>query len=269
MKLTLIGGGNMGEAIVSAVLKARLIDATDICVVEQVDSRRQDLSTRYGVRVSADALSAIADAKALLMAIKPQDFDKLAASLHGRLDVSTTVVSIMAGVTISRLLSGLGVSAVVRAMPNTPAQVGEGMTVWTATPDVSSDALVAIRGIFASMGREAQVPEERYLDMATAISGSGPAYVFLFIEALIDAGVLMGLTRDLAKTMALQTVLGSAHYAEASANSIAELRNQVTSPGGTTAAALRALEAHGFRDAIMEAVTAAYEKSRSLGEAGK
>jgi pyrroline-5-carboxylate reductase len=154
-------------------------------------------------------------------------------------------------------------------MPNTPAQVGAGMTVWTATPDVDEARRQEVRRIFASLGEEAFVPDEHYLDMATALSGSGPAYVFLFLEALTDAGVHVGLSRDLATKMALQTVLGSAKYASESGKPPAELRGQVTSPGGTTAAALRALEAGGFRSAVLEAVIAAYDRSKELGEQTK
>jgi pyrroline-5-carboxylate reductase len=150
-------------------------------------------------------------------------------------------------------------------MPNTPAQIGEGMTVWTATSDVTTSGRAGARDIFAALGREAYVPEEKYLDMATAVSGSGPAYVFLFIEALIDAGVHIGLPRDLASTMAMQTVLGSTRYALETGRHPAELRNQVTSPGGTTVEALRALEAGGLRAAVLDAVIGAYEKSRALG----
>jgi pyrroline-5-carboxylate reductase len=139
------------------------------------------------------------------------------------------------------------------------------MTVWTATPAVDSAARAGVRRIFAALGKEAFVPDEKYLDMATALSGSGPAYVFLFIEALIDAGVHIGLSRDLATTLALQTVLGSARYAEATQKHPAELRGQVTSPGGTTVEALRALEAGSFRADVLEAVIAAYQKSKALG----
>jgi pyrroline-5-carboxylate reductase len=140
------------------------------------------------------------------------------------------------------------------------------MTAWTATPEVSDEAKASARAIFASMGQEAYVPEERYLDMVTALSGSGPAYVFLFIEALTDAGVTVGLSRDMAGQMALQTVLGSAIYARESGKSMSELRGQVTSPAGTTAAALRALEAGSLRSTVIEAVIAAYERSKALGE---
>ena len=175
----------------------------------------------------------------------------------------------MAGVTLSQLQSLLHTDAVVRAMPNTPAQIGEGMTGWTATAAVSETAREGVKRIFGAMGKEAFVPDEKYIDMVTGLSGSGPAYVFLFIEALTDAGVHIGLPRDIAATMALQTVLGSARYAENNGRHPAELRNQVTSAGGTTAEALRAFERGAFRSVVQEAVIAAYEKSKALGEAAK
>jgi pyrroline-5-carboxylate reductase len=175
----------------------------------------------------------------------------------------------MAGVTVKQLSKALKTDSIVRSMPNTPAQIGEGMTVWTATADVGGNAREGVRSILGAMGKEAFVPDEKYLDMATGLSGSGPAYVFLFIEALTDAGVHIGLSRDLAATMALQTVLGSAKYAAETGKHPAELRNQVTSPGGTTAEALRAFENGAFRADVLAAVVAAYEKSKALGEGGK
>lgn len=266
MRLALIGGGAMGEAILAASLQAGVLAVDQVSVAEQVDARRQQLTGLYSVHTTPEPATAASDSDIIVLAVKPQDFLRVAAGLKDSLTPAQTVVSIMAGVTISSLKSGLNLARIVRAMPNTPAQVGEGMTVWTATEEVDSEALAEVRAIFAAMGKEASVPDEHYLDMVTAISGSGPAYVFLFIEALVDAGVNIGLSRELATTMALQTVEGSAKYASQSGRHLAELRNQVTSPGGTTAEAIRALEAQGFRSAISEAVMAAYNRSQALGE---
>lgn len=267
MRLGLIGGGAMGEAIIAAVVRAAVAAPADICLFEPVSSRAEALNKSYGVSLAAEAKQAAMGADLLIFAVKPQDFAKAAASFAGGLATGTAALSIMAGVTVAQISAALGTEAVIRAMPNTPAQIGAGMTVWTATSDaVGETALQQARSVLAAMGKEAFVAEERYLDMATAISGSGPAYVFLFLEALIDAGVQIGLSRDLASTMALQTVLGSALYADKTGKHVAELRNQVTSPGGTTAEALRAFEEHGLRHAVQEAVRAAYSKSRALGE---
>jgi pyrroline-5-carboxylate reductase len=267
LKIGLIGGGAMGEAIIAAVTKAGVATAGDIRVADIAAQRVSYLGSTYGVQGAKNNTDAAQGSDCIILAIKPQDFDKAAPSIRDGIG-GATAVSIMAGVPLKSIGDGLGTSAVVRAMPNTPAQIGEGMTVWTATPEVAQDARAGVAQIFGALGKEAYVPEERYLDMATALSGSGPAYVFLFIEALIDAGVHVGLSRELATTMAIQTVLGSAKYAESTGRHPAELRNQVTSPGGTTAAALRSLEAGGFRGDILEAVVAAYERSRALGGGG-
>ncbi|MPZ49128.1 MAG: pyrroline-5-carboxylate reductase [Dehalococcoidia bacterium] len=264
MNLGIIGGGAMGEAIIASVIRNQVAEPTAIKVYDVATLRLHYLRQTYAVETAADAAEAVHDAGLVLLAVKPQEFEKAARAIGSIGDA--TAVSIMAGVPIARIGKLLGTPSVVRAMPNTPAQIGEGMTVWTATYDVDETARAAARSIFAALGEEAFVPDEKYLDMATALSGSGPAYVFLFIEALVDAGVHIGLSRDLASTMALQTVLGSARYAEETGKHPGELRNQVTSPGGTTAAALRALEAGGFRADILEAVIAAYERSRALGE---
>lgn len=268
MKLGLMGGGAMGEAIISAVTRAKVADAADVRVYEIVPPRLEYLTKTYGVRPASSPGQACEGADAVVIALKPQEFDKAAPTFAPSLG-SATVISIMAGVTLSKLSSALGTQNIVRSMPNTPAQIGEGMTGWTALPGASEAGREAARAVFGAMGKEAFVPEEKYLDMVTGLSGSGPAYVFLFIEALADAGVHVGLPRDLATTMALQTVLGSARYMEHAKRHPAELKNQVTSPAGTTAEGLRELEAHGLRAAVLEAVIAAYERSKALGEASK
>ena len=266
MRIGVIGVGAMGEAIVGSVLRAKIAAPQEITVADQAAARLKHLGETYGVAATGENREAAAGADVLVLALHPHDFDDAAKELSGQLAEATTVISIMAGVTLQRLCRGLATRRVVRAMPNTPAQIGEGRTVWTATPEVSDAGREGAGAVFGALGKEAYVPEERYLDMATGLSGSGPAYVFLFIEALADAGVHIGLSRELAATMALQTVLGSARYAEATKRHPAALRNQVTSPGGTTVEALRELEAAGFRAAVLEAVIAAYEKSKALGQ---
>jgi pyrroline-5-carboxylate reductase len=265
VNLGLIGGGAMGEAIVSAVLKAGVAEPAQIKAYDVVADRVSYLGKTYGVVMAESPDQAVEGVGYAVLAVKPQDFAKAAQVIEGKLK-DVTVISIMAGVTLKQLTKELHSDRVVRSMPNTPAQIGEGMTVWTATRDVDEDAQEGVRQILGAMGLEAYVPDEKYLDMATGLSGSGPAYVFLFIEALTDAGVHIGLGRDLAAKMALQTVLGSAKYAAQTGRHPAELRNQVTSPGGTTAEALRAFEKGAFRADVLAAVVAAYEKSKALGE---
>jgi pyrroline-5-carboxylate reductase len=270
VKLGLLGGGAMGEAIIAAVTSgaAPVAIAKDLRVFDVVAPRVQYLANTYGVQAAASTTDLVGDTDFVLLSIKPQDFEKAAMPIAGKLE-GTTALSIMAGVTLARLSRVLQSERVVRAMPNTPAQVGQGMTGWTATAGVSAEAREGARRIFGAMGKEAYVPDEKYIDMVTGLSGSGPAYVFLFIEALTDAGVHIGLPRDIASTMALQTVLGSAVYADKTGRHPAELRNQVTSPGGTTAEGLKALEHGNLRATVLDAVIAAYEKSKALGEESK
>jgi pyrroline-5-carboxylate reductase len=266
MRLGVIGGGAMGEAIISAVLARGLVEPSGITVAEKVGARARSLAETYGVTTASEAEDA-SGADIILLAVKPQDFGSL-SSLAGKLGVVTTAVSIMAGVPIATIARVLGHSAIVRAMPNTPAQVGEGMTLWMSSPEVPGAAAAQVEAIFAALGRQARVTEEKYLDMATGVSGSGPGFVLLFIEAMIDAAVHVGFSRDLATEMVLQTVAGTAKLAQQSGKHPAELRAMVTSPAGTTAEGLRELEAGGLRAAVLNAVEAAYNKSRSMGGQG-
>lgn len=265
MKLAFIGGGMMGEAIIAGLLGKGVASAGDITVCEIVALRREHLSDTHYVAVTNDAREAADGADLVVLAVKPQEFTSAAHSLAGALGANATVMSIMAGVTIASIQAALNHEAVARAIPNTPAQIGEGMTVWTATPAVTASGREAIAGVLSILGRDIYVSEEKYIDMATAVSSSGPAYVFLVMEAMIDAAVHIGLRRDMAETMVLQTVLGSARYAQATGKPLAELRAQVTSPGGTTAEGLLVLEDAGLRAAFTKAILAAYEKAKRLG----
>jgi len=264
MKLGFIGGGVMGEAIIAGVLRKGLVSPADIIACEIVAARREQLQKAHGINVTESAAEAVA-ADLLVLAVKPQEFAAAGAALAGHVAAHTAVMSIMAGVTIASIRETLRHPAIVRAIPNTPAQVGEGVTVWTATEAVSEEARREVGGILGVLGLEFYVDDEKYVDMATAVSSSGPAYVFLVIEALIDAAVHIGLRREMAEKMVVQTVLGSARYAQATGRHPAELRNQVTSPGGTTTEGVLALENAGLRAAFMEAVEAAYEKAKLLG----
>ncbi len=270
MKIGFLGGGAMGEAIIAAITSGEspVARAHDIRLYDVVAPRVQDLVSIYGIEAAITPADLVGDTDFILLSVKPQDFEKAVAPIAGKLG-DTTALSIMAGVTMTRLGRVLQSDNIVRAMPNTPAQIGQGMTGWTAATAVTDAAREGARSIFGAMGKEAYVPDEKYIDMVTGLSGSGPAYVFLFIEALTDAGVHIGLPRDIAATMALQTVIGSALYAEKTGKHPAELRNQVTSPGGTTAEGLKALEHGNLRADVLDAVIAAYEKSRALGEQTK
>jgi pyrroline-5-carboxylate reductase len=185
--------------------------------------------------------------------------------IAGGMRADVAVVSIVAGARMDALMRGLKHPAVIRVMPNTPAQIGAGMSVWTAAAEVSGAKIEATRLMLQTLGAELYVTDEKLIDMATALSASGPAYVFLFIEALIDAGVYLGLSRDVARQLSLQTVLGSTQLVKETGRHPADLKDMVTSPGGTTIEALRALEDGGFRASVFAAVSAAYEKSKALG----
>jgi pyrroline-5-carboxylate reductase len=264
MRIGLIGAGSMGEALVSALLKEGLIQAGDVTASDVAEARREHLASRYGVAVTGANADAVRDAELVVLAVKPQDFPAVAADLRGRLDDGQTVLTIMAGVPIARIAEELGHAAVVRVMPNTGAFVGQAMSVWTAGEAVSEDRREDVARLLRALGREVQVSDEKYLDMATAVSGSGPGFVFLFLEALIDGGVHIGMRRELAEELAVQTLLGSATLARELGKHPAALRNMVTSPGGTTAAGLRTLEDAGLRGAIIDAVEAAYERAKEL-----
>jgi len=265
MKLSIIGGGVMGEALTAAVLSKGVAAPQEVTVCELLPERRQHLATTYGVPVTEEATLAIGEADLVVLAVKPQEFPRLAGSLCGRLGQGQTVLSIMAGVRIQALRQGLGHEKVVRAMPNTPARIGEGATVWVATPEVGPEGRQRVRRVLGALGLEVEVGEEKYVDMATAISGSGPGFVFLLLEAFIDAAVQIGMPRPLATQLVYQTFAGSVRYARETGAPAAELRAQVTSPGGTTAAGLLALEKAAVRGAIMEAIGAAYRRALELG----
>ena len=255
----------MAEALIGGILGAGLAAPKDIRVGEPVESRRTYLEEKHGLRAFASNLEAPVGAELVLLAIKPQNLAEVLSELSGALGPEITVVSIIPGATITTLTAGLKHPAVIRVMPNTPAQIGAGISVWTASPDVPEAWVAATGDILRTLGEELYVPDEKLIDMATALSASGPAYVFLFIEALIDAGVYLGMARDMARKLVLQTVLGSTRLVQESGRHPADLKDMVTSPGGTTIEALLALEKGAFRASVMQAVIAAYEKSKALG----
>jgi len=266
MKIAFIGGGNMGEAMLSAILDKRLSTPQSIFVSDISDSRLKQLEQKYGVAVASDNRLAGGKGEVVILAIKPQNLVEVMAELNGQLRPTQLVLSIVAGARINTLCRGLTHRRVIRVMPNTPAQVGEGMSVWTATPEVTKRQKGWAASILGAMGKEIYVDDEGYLDMATAISGSGPAYIFLFVESMVDAAVHIGLPRDMAQKLVLQTLLGSGHFLQKSGKAPAELRKMVTSPGGTTAEALLQFEKGEFSNLVTQAVIAAYNKARKLGD---
>jgi pyrroline-5-carboxylate reductase len=268
-RIAFVGPGVMAEAMVGGLIQRAGMAPSSITVCGPRAERLQELKDRLGVRTDTDARSGVAGASTIVLSIKPQSLDDVMRTLRDAVPPESLVLSIVAGARLLDLTRGLSHAAVVRSMPNTPAQVGEGITVWTATPEAGPSQREEAQRILASCGLELFVENEDYLDMATALSGTGPAYVFLFMEAMVDAGVHLGFPRRIAEALVVQTVRGSVAFYESSPVHLARLRNQVTSPGGTSAAALYYLEKAGFRTALSRAIWAAYERSIQLGQGRK
>ncbi len=266
MKIAFIGGGNMGEAMLAAVLEKKLAAPAGISVSDISEPRRRYLKERYGIAVTENNRAAIAGKDIIVLAVKPQNIPEVLADLKGQLKSTQLVLSIAAGVKIDTISRGLGHKKIVRAMPNTPAQIGFGMSGWTATAAVTPAQKEQARAVLAAMGKEISFGDEQYLDAVTAVSGSGPAYFYLFAESLINAAVNIGLSRSNAEELVLQTMLGSAQLLIKSGQPPAELRRAVTSKGGTTERALKALEDGGFARLVEEAVRAAYLRAKELGK---
>lgn len=265
--LGFIGCGMMGEAMVKGLLREGLIDPRQIIASHPRAERCLELENRYGIQVTDNNAEAAADATFVVIAVKPQFLGEVVNDLDGVLDMDATVLSVVAGATMARLGSDLGVSRVVRVMPNTPAQIGRGMSVWAATDTVDEIGQKKVRVILSALGAEEYVIHENELDMATALSGTGPAFVFMFMESLVDAGVHMGFSRRVAEKLVFETVLGATEFAMGEPDHLAKLRNQVTSPGGTTAAAHYQLERGRLRTVLSDAVWAAYRRCQQLGGA--
>jgi pyrroline-5-carboxylate reductase len=260
-----IGSGVMAESIIAGLLRGKLVGPRQIVGSEPRPERRAELESQYGVRMVASNLEAAAEADVILLSVKPQTLTKVGHELGGHLRPNQLIVSIVAGATCKVLTSLLGHREVVRSMPNTPAQIGRGMTVWYPTPEVTEEQCDQARVLLRALGTELQVEDERFVEMATAVSGTGPAYVFLVMEALIDAAVHLGFPRHIAHDLVIETLEGSTAFAKATAQHPAVLRNMVTSPGGTSAAAIHELESGRLRTVLSEAVWASYRRTIELG----
>jgi len=256
----------MGETMITGLIRKKVCAAGDITIYDVKQARLDAVAKKHKVKAASTAEKAIAGADIIVIAVKPQDVKGLFPELKDEISRRALILSIAAGVTLNTLTHGLGHHAIVRAMPNMPAQIGEGMTVWTATPEVTREQKEAVAKLLGALGEELYVAGEDYVDMATALSGSGPAFIFLMIEALTDAGVHIGLPRATAEKLTLQTIIGSADAVKKTGRHPAELKNLVTSPGGTTTEGLKQLEGGGIRHLLLQAVTAAYEKAKHLGK---
>jgi pyrroline-5-carboxylate reductase len=269
-KVAFIGSGAMAEAMIAGLLLQGLAKPGDLLAADTHTKRVDDLHKKYGVQPFTDNKLASAEADVVVLSVKPQRLTEVLTTLKGVIPDGAFVLSIVAGATIDKISKGLKHAAIVRSMPNTPAQIGKGITVWMASPAADEKQKETARTILAALGAEIQVDDENYLDMATALSGTGPAYVFMFMEAMIDAGVHMGFSRGVSEQLVVETLKGSVDYFqsinEQTGIHVAALRNQVTSPGGTSAEALYYLEKAGFRTAISRAIWAAYQRTIELGK---
>jgi pyrroline-5-carboxylate reductase len=268
-KLTIIGPGVMAEAILKNLLTKKIIESSSITISGPRDERVQYLAKTYKVHPQTDNPEAVKKADIILFCIKPQRVDKVLEGLRGVLKKDALVISIVAGAKMEKISRTLQQEQVIRAMPNTPGQIGKGITVWTASQSVTQPHLDFARSIFKAMGEEIFTENEDDLDRATALSGTGPAYVYLFMEAMVDAGVHLGFPRRIAERLVIETLRGSVDFydqGEEKERHLAALRNQVTSPGGTSAEALYFLEKAGFRTAISRAIWAAYQRTLELGQ---
>jgi pyrroline-5-carboxylate reductase len=258
--IAFIGPGVMAEAMVASLIERGGLPGNRLRMSGPRPHRLERLHEKYGVETTTDNRKAVEDASVIVLAVKPQSLDEALDDLHSGIPEEALVVSIVAGANMTNIMDRLKHGAVVRAMPNTPGQVGAAVT-----DNQSGQA----KDLLGALGKEIEVEEEDYLDMATALSGTGPTYVFLFMEAMIDAGVHMGFPRRIAEELVRETIRGSLKYYEHSESHPARLRNQVTSPGGTSAEAIYYLEKAGFRTGLARAIWAAYERSVELGKGKK
>lgn len=261
-----VGSGVMAEAIIAGLLRGQLVSPEQIVASHPRQDRRDALTRTHAVRTVDGNAAAVAGADIVLLAIKPQMLARVGREIREGLRPGQLVISILAGATTQALIGHLGHREVVRSMPNTPAQLGRGMTVWYATPETSADQRDQAASLLGALGAQIEVDDEKLVAMATAVSGTGPTYVFLVMEALIDAAVHLGFPRHVAHDLVIETLEGSTLFAKQSGMHPAELRNMVTSPGGTSAAALHALESGRLRTVLSEAVWAAFRRTVELGE---
>ncbi|MBA2380566.1 MAG: pyrroline-5-carboxylate reductase [Chloroflexi bacterium] len=261
-----VGSGVMAEAMIAGLLRGELVAPDQIVASHPRPERRDHLRAEYGIRVVADNLEAIAGADVVLLGIKPQMLARVGREIGPRLKRGQVVLSVLAGATTVALTGFLGHDQVIRAMPNTPARLGKGVTVWYATPATTTEQREQAATLLGALGIQIEVDDEKMVAMATAVSGTGPTYVFLVMEALIDAAVHLGFARHVAHDLVVETLEGSTLFAKQSGMHPAELRNMVTSPGGTSAAALHELESGRLRTVLSEAVWAAFRRTIELGD---
>ena len=272
-RLAFIGCGVMAEAVIAGLLRKKLVGPEQIAGSHPRQTRREEMHVKYGVEMfenNRDAVTATSPespeaSSIVVLAVKPQRLHRVLEELKGALVKEQLVVSIVAGAKIETIAEELLHASIVRTMPNTPAQIGEGVTAWTTSAEVSEEQETQVCAMLEALGKAVRVENERQIDMATALSATGPTYIFLVMEALIDAGVHMGFSRHVAQELVHQTLLGSVLFARESHKHPAELRNMVTSPGGTSAEAIYQMEKGSLRTVLSKAVWSAFQRAESLG----
>jgi pyrroline-5-carboxylate reductase len=268
--LSFIGCGVMAEAMIAGLLREKLVTPEKIAGSHPREARRQELKTKYGIRMyesNADAANFVrTGGGAVVLSVKPQRIAHVLKDLKDSVDPNGLVISIVAGAKLETIANALGTHHVVRAMPNTPSQIGAGITAWTCDESVTDEERSHVKHLLTALGKELHVETENMIDMATSLSATGPTYIFMVMEALTDAGVHLGFSRDLAKELVQETMLGSVKFAMASHKHPAELRNMVTSPGGTSAEAIYQMEKGTLRTVLSKAVYAAYKRAVDLGK---
>ncbi|MCJ7712410.1 MAG: pyrroline-5-carboxylate reductase [Chloroflexi bacterium] len=261
-----VGSGVMAEAMVAGLLRGNLVTPDQVVASHPRAERRAALEATHGIRVVVSNTEAVTGADVVILAVKPQTLAKVGREIGPSLRSGQLVLSVLAGPTTKALVATLGHDQVVRAMPNTPARIGSGMTVWYATPATTAAQRAQAKTLLGALGAELEVEDEKWVAMATAVSGTGPAYVFLVMEALIDAAVHLGFPRHIAHDIVIETLEGSTRFAKQSGDHPAVLRNMVTSPAGTSAAAIHELESGRLRTVLSEAVWAAYRRTVEVGD---
>jgi pyrroline-5-carboxylate reductase len=261
-----VGSGVMAEAMIAGLLRGKLVTPEQVVASHPRAERRASLESTHGIRAVASNVDAVTQADVIILAVKPQMLARVGREIGPHLKRGQLVLSVLAGPTTNALTASLGHDQVVRAMPNTPARIGNGMTVWFATPASTADQRAQAKALLGALGAELEVEDEKWVAMATAVSGTGPAYVFLVMEALIDAAVHLGFPRHIAHDIVIETLEGSTRFAKQSGDHPAVLRNMVTSPAGTSAAAIHELESGRLRTVLSEAVWAAFRRTVELGD---
>ncbi|HVF48396.1 MAG TPA: pyrroline-5-carboxylate reductase [Pyrinomonadaceae bacterium] len=271
MHLAFVGCGVMGESMIAGLVRKDLVEPANLSASHPRENRRDELVQKYGISALADNAPAAAAVvgqvnSAVVICVKPQRLSRVLDDLNGVLHPDQLVVSIVAGARIEHLAETLGTAKIVRAMPNTPSQIGAGITAWTCTVAVDDTDRGHVRDLLSALGKELFVETENMIDMATSLSATGPTYIFMVMEALTDAGVHLGFSRDMARELVQETMLGSVKFAMESHKHPAELRNMVTSPGGTSAEAIYQMEKGTLRTVLSKAVYAAYKRAVELGK---